>query len=272
MLESREGRAVLAQRVAFLADGGRAQEVLRPLAQDPLGRGVHRDDGPVGVLVDHSLEHGVVQEPEAFFALAQRLRRPLALGDVVEDGGEARSLERDRDDPEVPLQGLEVDLERGRFAALGDLRVLGEVRGLTRPVGLAGAPALDRSRAHGGVALEGRIDVGDDVVDRLSPLVDEFVQSHAFGHAREEGAEPLLVLAQRLFGAPALRLGAVQRACVTDVDREAAVGEWIGRVDAPLGIARFHRDSDALATWRRELCADLIAHLGGDVVAQVGAE
>ena len=211
VLESREGSAVFAQRVVLLSDGARAQEVLRPFAQDPLGRGVHGDDGPVGVLVDDSLEHGVVQEPVALFALAQRLRGPLALGDVVEDGGEARSFERDRGDPEVPLQGLEVGLERAGFATLGDLRVLREVRGFTGTVGLAGASTLDRSRAHGGVTLEGRIDVGDDVVDRLSPLVDELVQSDALGHAAEEGAEALLVLAQRLLGVPALRLGPVQR-------------------------------------------------------------
>ena len=59
---------------------------------------------------------------------------------------------------------------------------------------------------------------------------------------------------------------------VTDVDGEAAVGERIGHVDAPLGIARFLRDPDALGHGDAELRADFIAHLGGDVVAQVRTE
>ena len=80
-----------------------------------------------------------MQEPVALLAFAKRLRGMLALGDVVEDGGEARSLSATGGDPEMPLQRLKyVSNEQGSPLSV-TLVYSASSRGLTSAVGLTRA-------------------------------------------------------------------------------------------------------------------------------------
>jgi hypothetical protein len=59
VLQVGERRSVLPDGAVLHADARPVQQLGRRFSEDALGRGIHRDDAALGVLVHDALEHGL---------------------------------------------------------------------------------------------------------------------------------------------------------------------------------------------------------------------